>query len=203
MRFLMQSVPEARFTTGVTEDQIVAWARPKDHERIKELIDQVHGGAENARKVVVYELKNVTATAVATMLSRAIPDAVASQGTNPYQLVVWARPTEQARVQQIVDQLAVGDSPEKAFKAVTYTLDEITAASAMQILQLAVPQAQVSPGPEAYQLVAWARPEDHAIEDPRADRRGPGGQGVVYAEAGRSYYVRFLMQSVPDGSPPA
>ena len=65
--FLTQSVPTARFTMGVSPDQIIAWAQPKVHEDIAELIEQIQGGADNAPKPIVYQLKNVTASSVLSM----------------------------------------------------------------------------------------------------------------------------------------
>ena len=54
LQFLIQSVPTARFTMGVASDQIIAWAQPKDHEEIAELIKQVQGGEDNKPEAVVY-----------------------------------------------------------------------------------------------------------------------------------------------------
>ncbi len=208
LRFLTQSVPTARFTMGVSPGQIIAWAQPKDHEEIADLIDQIQGGEENAPKPVVYELKNVTAASVLTMLRRVAPDASPTIGTNPYQLIVWARGEDHEKVKQLVDELSASESPETAPRAVTYTLEEITTASAIQMLRLAVPQAQVSPGAETYQLLIWARPDDHKkIEETLAQIDVPGpedkeAKAVAYTLDGsdtrQNYYVlRFLAQSIP------
>ena len=208
LRFLTQSVPTARFTMGVSPGQIIAWAQPKDHEEIADLIDQIQGGEENAPKPVVYELKNVTAASVLTMLRRVAPEASPTIGTNPYQLIVWARGEDHEKVKQLVDELSASESPETAPRAVTYTLEEITTASAIQMLRLAVPQAQVSPGAETYQLLIWARPDDHKkIEETLAQIDVPGpedkeAKAVAYTLDGtttaQNYYVlRFLAQSIP------
>ncbi len=208
LRFLAQSVPAARFTMGVSPDQIVAWAQPKVHEEIVELIDQIQGGEENAPKPVVYQLKNATAASVLTMLRTVAPQAVPTVGTDPYQLVVWGRGEDHEKIKLLIDELSAADSPETAPRAVTYTLEEITTVSAMQMLRLAVPSAQVSQGAETYQLLVWARPDDHKkVEETlqQIDVEGPEdkqAKAVVYALEGTSatqnYYVlRFLAQSVP------
>ncbi len=208
MRFLTLSIPTARFTQGVAPDQIIAWAQPKVHEEIAELIEQIQGGEENAPKPVVYELKNVTAASVLTMLRRVAPDASSSLGTNPYQLVVWARGEDHEKVKQLVDELSAADTPETAHRAITYTLEQITTTSAMQMLRLAVPQAQVSQGAETYQLLIWARPDDHKkIEETleQIDVEGPEdkkAKAVAYTldgtNATQNYYtMRFLTLSIP------
>ena len=58
---------------GIEDDQIVAWATAKDHEKIKGLIDQF--GEEAASEIVVYSLKNITAANASTVLQTALPQA--------------------------------------------------------------------------------------------------------------------------------
>ncbi len=206
--FLTQSVPTARFTMGVSPDQIIAWAQPKVHQEIATLLDQIQGGAENAPKLVVYELKNVPAASALTMLRSVVPQAIPTVGNDPYQLVVWARGDEHEKVKQLVDEFSAAESPEMAPRAVTYTLEEIATATAIQILQLAVPQARVSPGAETYQILVWARPDDQKkVEETLAqiDVKGPEdkeAKAIAYkldgANATQSYYIfLFLTQSVP------
>ena len=130
LRFLAQSIPAARFTMGVSPDQIVAWAQPKVHEEVVELIDQIQGGEENAPKPVVYQLKNATASSVLSMLRTVAPQAVPTVGTDPYQLVVWGRGEDHEKIKSLIDELSAADSPETAPRAVTYTLEEIATASA-------------------------------------------------------------------------
>ena len=91
MLFLTRNIPTARFTQGMEPDKIIAWAQPKVHEEIAELIELIQGGEENAPKPVIYNLRNTTAATATVMLRRMVPSAIASTGTDPYELVVWAR----------------------------------------------------------------------------------------------------------------
>ncbi|NLZ03264.1 MAG: hypothetical protein GXY25_22340, partial [Pirellulaceae bacterium] len=159
-RFLRESVPDAQFTPGLEPGQVIAWARPKDHEKIAQIIEKIKGGEENAPKPVVYELKKVTATILTTMLRGLTPEAIPSVGMDPYQLIVWARPADHKKIQALVDELAAPEPPETAPTTVNYTVAKITAATAIQVLGQVVPQARLTPGADPYQFVAWARPED-------------------------------------------
>ena len=113
LRFLAQSVPTARFTMGVSPNQIIAWAQPKVHEEIAELIEQIRGGEDNKPEAIVYALKNVTSTAVSVMLRQVVPQAITTQGTDPYQMVIWARPDDHETIKQIIDELSAADSPKR------------------------------------------------------------------------------------------
>ena len=211
LQFLAQSIPTARFTMGAAPDQIIAWAQPKDHEEIADLIEQVQGGEDNKPEAVVYALKNVTSSAVSVMLRQVVPEAVATPGTDPYQMVIWARPDDHTKIKQIVDELSSADSPETAPRAVTYTLEEISAQSAMAMLRLAVPQAQLSIGAEPYQLIVWARPDDQVLVEQtlkQVDVKGPDEKlaKVKVYELGIGdlrqmiYVLRFLQSAVPEAT---
>ena len=69
--------PNARFVTGARPDQVVAWATPKDHTEIKNLIDQMirEPDPEDAPKVAVYDLKFITPASAQQILA-AVVDAV-------------------------------------------------------------------------------------------------------------------------------
>ena len=74
---------------GVSSEQIVAWAQPKVHEEIVELIDQIQGGEENAAQTgrLSAQKRHGLLRAHHDAIRRA--QAVATIGTDPYQLVVW------------------------------------------------------------------------------------------------------------------
>ncbi len=206
-RFLQQVVPKATFTPGVNPNQIVALARPRDHEKIKELIEQL-ADKEQAPAAIIYDAGNVPAATVTASLRQIVPEAVVTPGATPSELVVWTDPKSHEKVKEVVDKLKTDDTPERASTAVTYTLEKVTATTAIQILRLAVPQVQVSPGAETYQILVWARPAEHVrIEEilKQIDVKGPEdkeAKAIAYkldgANATQSYYVlQFLIQSVP------
>jgi hypothetical protein len=72
--FLASVVPQARFTPGSEEGQMVVWATAKDHEQIRGLIQQMTEAPppEIARQVAVYSLRNITGASAAQVLSRCL-----------------------------------------------------------------------------------------------------------------------------------
>ena len=205
--FLQRVVPKATFTPGVNPNQIVAFARPKDHEKIKELIGQL-ADKENGPKAVVYDSGNVPAATVTASLARIVPQAVVTPGATPSQLVVWTSPVDHEKVKEVVDQLTSADSPDLMPTAVTYSLEHINTTTASQLLRLAVPQAQVSPGAESHQLIAWAIPKDQDLIKQtleKIDVEGPEDKSAklgVYqletTDVTQLYYISlFLRGAIP------
>ncbi|NLZ02432.1 MAG: hypothetical protein GXY25_18095, partial [Pirellulaceae bacterium] len=163
MQFLQNAVPAARLTLGQSTDEIIAWARPKDHEEIKKLVDEFVETPETAPKVMVYTLEKTTAASAMQLLASAFPMARFTPGSDPYQLIVWARGNEQPKIEAAIRDLSQKEPEETAPRMVIYPLTATTTTQATALLRLIVPQAQFGVGANTRQLVAWARPADHEL----------------------------------------
>ena len=186
--------PEAQFSTGAEPDKLVALARPKDHEAIKATVEQLASAdpPETARRITVYTLESSTATTAAgalTTLTTMFPEAKFTAGLESGQIIAWARPAEHAQIAQAVQDMSQKEPPEKARKIAVYALEASGATSttgAMTTLTTMFPDAKFTAGLEPGQIIAWARPADHAqiaktIEDlseERAAGKGPQDRRV-------------------------
>ncbi len=274
LMFLRSSVPQATFTLGADPNQLVAWAKPKDHEKIKELVDQlskqlppeeapvmatytVDGMAAqsalrimtnafptvefavaldgrslmawaspedqkqiaaavnklseappdpNAPTLATYRLENTTASTVIQLLTGTFPQARLTPGSDPFELLVWASPKEHEKIAAAVKKMSEAAAQSTESTMAVYMLESTTAASAIQLLRNAVPQAQFAVGTDPYQLVAWGRPKDHeairtavekmsqaAASDPNAPRL------AVYPLPGQNAHnvLRVLQSAMP------
>ncbi|MBC8874123.1 MAG: hypothetical protein H8E44_32185, partial [Planctomycetes bacterium] len=164
IRFLTTAFPKASFTSGGEPDEIVAWATPKEHERIKEIIEQL--GREEASEIVVYSLKNTSGANASNVLQRAVPRAeITVDADNPQRLTAWARQADHDTIQKILAAIDVEGAEDSAATAVIYTLegtDATGAAYAVRFLTTAFPKARIVSGAQPGQVVAWATPKDHA-----------------------------------------
>jgi type II secretory pathway component GspD/PulD (secretin) len=164
MRVLRAVVPRAQIAVGAEPDQLVVWARPADHKRIEQIVEQLTetGSGETARKVAVYPLVATTASKAIQVLGKAVPGATLNVGSDPYQLVAWARPADHETIKRIVEELSKKAPAEEAAKVVVYTLESTNAWGAIAILRPQFPQAHFSAGTtDPYQLIVSARPADH------------------------------------------
>ncbi|HUT95740.1 MAG TPA: hypothetical protein VMY37_40165, partial [Thermoguttaceae bacterium] len=163
---LSTQVPQARVSLGTDPQQLVVWARPADHERIGQLVDEIAAAAtegEAARTARVYTLDSLTATAATTFLAQVVPQARLSAGSEPDQLIAWARPAEHEKIAATLEAIDVEGAEDT--EVVVYTLEGMSASAAYYVLNFlttAVPQARFVQGVEPGQLVAWAKPKDHA-----------------------------------------
>jgi len=208
LRFLREAVPQANFALGGEGGQLVAWARAADHEVIAQLVKQlVEESPDAARTAQVYNLQHATAATALSALAPVVPRASLSIGADPSQLAVFARPQDHAKIAEILKQLDQPAPPETEPTAVVYTIQSGSAAEAMRIVRVAVPQANLSTGAEPHQMIAWARPADHRIIQQIVERMGEKGPAelarkvAVYSiESGDAATAMTLLQTAVPGA---
>jgi type II secretory pathway component GspD/PulD (secretin) len=169
--------PTAQFSAGADPSQVVALARPADHELIRKAVEEItkREPPETAPTVVVYTIpltgmgggkagvKASGALAASTALKTMFPSAQFSVGADPTQLIVAARKADHAAIKAAVDELVKKESPETAPRVVVYTLESANTTAAVPMLTAMFPNAQFSAGAGPSQVVALARPADHEL----------------------------------------
>ena len=215
MAFLRQVVPQAQLSAGSETDQLIAWGRPADHEKIEATLTEIDVEGPDDATAVIYTLEKMDerqARFVSIFLQNAIPEARFVPGLELGQLVASAQPKDHEEIRNLVDQLTAAPSADKAPKAVVYNLTSITATAASRILADAVPDATVATDPDdPHKITALAVAADHetiagVLEE--IDVEGPAqtaAKVVVYPlvgmESRRSYYAyRFIREAVPQAN---
>ena len=203
--------PQAKFTPGTEPGKLVAWARPAEHERIKETVAQLsqRDPPEKARRLATYTLQAQGRAGLAniiSLLTSMFPDARFSAGTEPGKLVAWARPEDHKAIQAAIEELAKREPPGTARRMEVYHVESISAQAALPLLTAAFPDAEFSAGSEPGKIIAWARPADHeeikkAVE--RLSRKGPPESEPVAAvyevdSLGASGAMSLLRTAFPD-----
>ena len=202
---LQTAVPGATLTPDTADPQkLTAWARPSHHEMIAGILEEIdrEGDSATTSKAKVYAVEGVNASTAMTILSTTVPQARITVGTDPQQLVVWARPADHDAIRQLVEEISAAAAAQETDRAATvYTLKSLTATAAMTFLAQVTPQAQLSAGAEPDQLIAWASPEDQETIQRTLDEIDVKGtedtEVVVYtldnmSPIGAIYVTQFL-----------
>ena len=204
MAVLRGAVPGALFTSGADPRELIAWARPSEHEKIKGIVDQMV--SEARRTAVTYTLEADSPATALSVLRAAAPQAQFTTGAEPHQVIVWARPDDHKVIADIVAQMAAEGPDEAASKVAVYSLKSMTATDAITALTPAVPNVRFSQGADPRRLIAWARPSDHAVIEEIVGKmveKGPAELApkvVIYTleETDASSAMRFLEAAVPE-----
>ncbi|MCS7238024.1 MAG: hypothetical protein NZ899_07120 [Thermoguttaceae bacterium] len=163
-RLLREAVPEATFALGADPSQLLVWATPEIHEKVRALVDTLfqRPPPEKAPRVEVYRLKAVTATTASQVLRAAVPEAnLTVDSADPYKLTVWAAPQEHELIARILEQIDLPDQAAEEYVARSYTVEGVSSYYAIQLLGRMFPAAQFVPTMDPQQVIAWAKPEEH------------------------------------------
>ena len=205
-----QVAPLAKISVGSTPNQLVAWARPVDQAKIKAIVDELvqQSSGENANKLVVYNLESPLSYTATRGLAQVFPQAKFTTGANPRKLIVWAKPNDHEKIDDLVKQMTQRESAETAPKAVVYTLETTTAASASVVLRRAFPEATFTVGSDRQQLIAMARPADQilikaAVEEmshKEPEATAPKMEVYTLESAGASAALAILRRAFPEAT---
>lgn len=200
--------PQAEFAAGPEPSQVVAFARPADHERIQAAIEELGRPEppETAPRIAVYTIRSASRMGryyTISMLRGMFPDAQFSTGAEPDKLVVLARPADQERIKQTIEELSKREPPETAARAVVYDVPSVGASTAANFLQSVFSEAEFSPGADPDKLIVWARPEEHAVIQQAIEQIEAAGEStgkrVLAAYPMRSHDAQSLSRLIDPG----
>lgn len=163
---LQAVVPQARLSADRSSESIAAWATPEEHEIIRSAVEQLEGTLppDKAPQVVVYPMSSNTAVVAAyRVLSSVVPDARLSYDPNSSNLVAWGTPDEHALIGQAVEQMEAAPPADRQQELAVYSLDQVDARSALQVLQGAVPDARLTSDRNTNSLLVWATREQQKM----------------------------------------
>ena len=168
--FLRSMFPEAQFSPGAEPDKLVVWARPKDHEAIKNTIEQLSAQdpPERAHRLATYTLdagRRGALSSILAILGEQFPGARFMSGLERGHILAWARPDDHKKIAATLEELNKNTPPpEIGYQLVIYTLESggsTAVNNALGILRSMFPDAFLSAGSAPGKLLAWARPKDH------------------------------------------
>ena len=160
-----QLVPTATLTADPKTRSLVALATPQEHERIKAAVENLGKPEplETAATMMSYMLPTTGAATAARLLSTALPDAQFGVGSDPRQLIAYARPEEQLVIKTAVEQMESEKSPDEKRVMAVYSLTVKDAAALTQILDPnTLRNAKIANLPERQGLLVWAEPKEQA-----------------------------------------
>lgn len=158
---LLELVPEAAITIDGRGGSIVVAATAKDHEKLKEAIDEiVKLDSQDQYELEIYTLDKLTATQVRQALDSVVPAAEITTGDDPRQIVVWATAEDQQRVAAALKKLeeAAGKNGDQILRL--HRVRPAVAAQAGRFIARTLPNMQVLTGAGTDRILVWGTPAD-------------------------------------------
>lgn len=166
LEFLTQVTPNARLAIDPKTGNLAAWAIPADQELIAGAVSEMDSGiADKDRMIEVYTLRRAEPASIVAALSALIPDARASVGSGPGQIVAFASPADHERIKTLIARLEVDVPAEQRPQLHVYQLTFDDAAELMKLVAKIAPKAELTFDQKARRLsVIGTEAEQQAVQ---------------------------------------
>ena len=161
---LAQAVPKAVITAGARPDQLAIVATAADHEKLKQVLQQLQGAKSvpAGKELVVYPIKGITPTSVLQVLQPLV-DADVQLTIDPsgQQLFVRAFADKQQQIKTAVEQITATLAARGERSTKTYLIGAPNADEAQEVLTALFPDAKIVTDADRKMIVATATAEQH------------------------------------------
>jgi type II secretory pathway component GspD/PulD (secretin) len=153
-------------TSGGMPGQMIVWGKPADLEKVDKMIDGILAERPGATSFTqVYTLQRGTNVQhVTTAMAYIAPNAKYTPGTNPNEVLIWARDTDHLKIGELVDTL---NESEPDIQIELHSLRNVDYYTATGVITRVIEERglDVRLYNESYghRLVALARPEDQKM----------------------------------------
>ena len=176
---LMQTLfPETRFIPDLPGKRLLAWARPADHEKLKESLDKLQAGdsPENQPRFQAYAVHGADATALMPTLQTLVPTMRLSVDPKTTRLIAWGTPGEHGKLKAALEQVG-GGTPQTTPQVEVYRMAKSDPAAAQTLLQGLFPTARFSVDTLSRSLIVVAIPADQQGIRATLQQLQPGKHG--------------------------
>ncbi|MFN8705142.1 MAG: secretin N-terminal domain-containing protein, partial [Planctomyces sp.] len=154
--FFSAAFPKARVIVDPGTRKMTVWASDAEHADILQAVTEMRrtdaDGTEASLQT--YDIRSLPYASLLAMVTRAVPEAQTVVTSDGFQLLAWASPDDQARIQNIVDQSRKGLAENgKTLEILETGTLNITVAT--QALSAAFPQISFIRDPGGKALMAW------------------------------------------------
>lgn len=152
-------VPELTLSMDSVSNQLIAYGRENDHQKLDELLQQLKTGSRGAtREIRVYEAGEQDPVILSTILAGLVPQAKISAQRGAKGLAVWATVDEHTLIQTAVQQLESLETEKRQLKILVTV--HTGATTAVQFLRGAAPTGVFFPAADGQSVFAFATEED-------------------------------------------
>lgn len=159
---LQKFLPRMQITAADNQSLLVAWGFEADHDLLKQVVIQINTPDDPSRlSVEFYELGDLAPQQASVMLTKLFPTAVVVPNQAAGLLTVLARNDQQVMIRSAIDRLRSTATPAGTPTVAVYRVDRVGSAAAVAALTRLVPEAQVVPGANPAQVIAFANAAEH------------------------------------------
>lgn len=163
---LQAMLPRAQVTFEATSERLSVVAAKADHAVLRSTLDKLEEAApaNEKRELKVYDVttaQRTRFTALLDSLSSELPGLQVLTDAQPGEMTVWAKPSQQEIVTEVLAQLQRDVPPEQKPKLIVYPIRKVDPNSVSTVLIELFPDAKITVDTVASRLLINARPQLH------------------------------------------
>ncbi|MEQ9379516.1 MAG: hypothetical protein RJP95_01540, partial [Pirellulales bacterium] len=161
---LQTIVPQAQLVVEATSNQIVAWARPEDHEKLSVAIEQVDVEASPRQRLrlMAHPINDAESTSVVQVLQTLVPTMRLIPNPAANTLIALGSEADQKLVEETIARMQPSDDPAEQYRVETYDLHRADPNAYVNALTPIFPQGRFTADASGGRLIVWATADDHS-----------------------------------------
>ncbi len=169
--------PAAELSFDLQQGRLVAWAEPKAHKSIREVLDTLRAHRNGDRRLQVHRTQYGDPAELLSVLEAALPEARLSAAAGGEGIVAYATADDHRALAAMIEQL---DDPRGRSAATlrVYPVEEIPSTALRRLLRTVAPGARIVRDLEEDRILVTATAADHAriVEAIGRDTAAAGSQ---------------------------
>lgn len=168
VEIMQQAIPQAMLRLDAENKELIAWATPSEHEKIRETVSRLGSGAlEGSPQVQVHRIAKADAAGIVSLVQAMLPDAQVAVDAKTGSLVALATPAEQESIAATIQQLEAAAETDAALRprVEIYPFERADGSTLSTVLAQIAPEAQVTLDASNRRLVVFAPPDVHELVD--------------------------------------
>ncbi|MFO7901534.1 MAG: secretin N-terminal domain-containing protein, partial [Pirellulaceae bacterium] len=158
-RLIYSLVARVSVAANYRNDTLTVTATPKQHVKVKDLLDQLESTAN--LRLETYTLDQLTVDQATETLENVVPDAEITEGNTPRQIVVWAKDTAHELIQTTLEQLEQNAGQEDGRVLKSHLIRPAVTEEVNDAMESTLSNLEVVSGEGTERLLVRGTPEDH------------------------------------------
>ncbi|MCA9093628.1 MAG: hypothetical protein KDA68_09095, partial [Planctomycetaceae bacterium] len=163
MTALQSGLPEAKFSVNERRSQLIAWASPADHEKIKAALDKMiaeGSAATTQRKIQVYHLEKGNPRNLLSVLQDVVPNAQLAADPSSSSIIAVASDADHEQIKATIKELIEANEDLIDPEVRQYPLSNGMPAQLTEAAAAIAPNAKLVPNLKEKRLMVIAKPKD-------------------------------------------
>jgi type II secretory pathway component GspD/PulD (secretin) len=211
IKVIQDLVPQAQITPDAENQRLTVVASPADHDTVTSIVAEFESNTPPVERAML-TVYPVTATqqrrfeTALTQLAADLPSVQMLPNSAPGELAIWAKPSDHARVAEVLKRLATDAAADTPPRLAAYTLKVADPATVSEVLQRLFPDVEIVTDDKTRKVMVWAPLADQARISEAIEQIDSGEPGAWQQEirayplrdADPAVVVEMLTRSLPD-----